>query len=273
MPKGILTRFIVEMHHYIDEPKVWRSGVILKRDHTFAEVIETYDRREIKIRLSGTNKRGFLEVIADKLDEIHRSYERLKVKKMIPCNCSACKDSQTPHFYDFEKLRQRIANNKPNIECDKPPYNEVNVLNLIDDTIGRDKFIQKETERESNINYHIYGSQVQINQGIGAMEEKENKPIRVKSAWANGSFYLFVFVVVVAGIGFLGNQLAFPTFCVVVIGGILFVPIIGALQLKQDERLQDETFLELMKMVIGQLPLIGDVLGKVLNPSNKSEDE
>ena len=273
MPKGILTRFIVEMHHYIDEPKVWRSGVILKRDHTFAEVIETYDRREIKIRLSGTNKRGFLEVIADKLDEIHRSYERLKVKKMIPCNCSACKDSQTPHFYDFEKLRQRLANNKQNIECDKPPYNEVNVLSLIDDTIGRDKFIQKETERESNINYHIYGSQVQINQGIGAMEEKENKPIRVKSAWANGSFYLFVFVVVVAGIGFLGNQLAFPTFCVVVIGGILFVPIIGALQLKQDERLQDETFLELMKMVIGQLPLIGDVLGKVLNPSNKSEDE
>ncbi|WP_249065100.1 COR domain-containing protein [Argonema antarcticum] len=273
MPKGILTRFIVEMHHYIDEPKVWRSGVILKRDNTFAELIETYDRREIKIRLSGTNKRGFLEVIADKLDEIHRSYERLKVKKMIPCNCSACKDSQTPHFYDFEKLRQRLANNKPNIECDKPPYNEVNVLNLIDDTIGRDKFIQKQTEREPNINYHIHNSQVQINQGLGAMEENQNKPIKVKSAWANGSFYLFVFVVVVAGIGFLGNQLAFPAFCVVVIGGILFVPIIGALQLKQDERVKDETFLELMKMAIGQLPLIGNVLGKVLNPSSKSEDE
>jgi hypothetical protein len=29
-------------------------------------VIETYDRREIKIRLSGSNKRGFLEVITDR---------------------------------------------------------------------------------------------------------------------------------------------------------------------------------------------------------------
>ncbi|OCR00628.1 GTPase, partial [Oscillatoriales cyanobacterium USR001] len=271
MPKGILTRFIVEMHHCIDEPKVWRSGVILKRDNTFAEVIETYHRREIKIRLSGTNKRGLLEVITHKLDEIHQSYERLRVKKMIPCNCAVCKNSQEPHFYDFEKLRQRMANNKPNIECEKPPYNEVNILSLIDDTIGREKLIEKENEREPNI-YHIYGSQVQINQGVNTMEENQNKPIKVKSAWANGSFYLFVFVVVVAGIGFLGNQLSFPVFCVVVIGGILFVPIIGALQLKQDDRLQEETFLELMKLTIGQLPLIGNMLGKVLNPSDHSQE-
>jgi hypothetical protein len=41
MPRGILSRLIVEMHQYIDEPNVWLSGVILKRDHTLAEVIET----------------------------------------------------------------------------------------------------------------------------------------------------------------------------------------------------------------------------------------
>jgi internalin A len=271
MPKGILTRFIVEMYRDINEPNVWRSGVILKRDNNFAEVIETYHRREIKIRLSGTNKRGLLEIITYKLDEINNSYERLRVKKMIPCNCAVCKNSQEPHFYDFEKLRQRMANNKPNIECEKIPYNEINILSLIDDTIGREKLIEKENEREPNI-YHIYGSQVQINQGVNTMEENPNKPIKVKSAWANGSFYLFVFVVVVAGIGFLGNQLSFPALCVVVVGGVLFVPIIGALQLKQDDNLQEETFLELMKLTIGQLPLIGDMLGKVLNPTDNSQD-
>jgi len=272
MPKGILTRFIVEMHHCIDEPKVWRSGVILKRDNTFAEVIETYHRREIKIRLSGTNKRGLLEVITEQLDEIHHSYERLRVKKMIPCNCAVCKNSQNPHFYDLDKLRQRMANNKPNVECEQPPYNEVNILSLIDDTIGREKLLEKEHEGEARINYNIYGSRVEINPGRGAMEEHQDKQIQVKSAWANGSFYLFVFVVVVAGIGFLGNQLSFPVFCVLVIAGVLLVPIIGALQLKQDERVQDETFLELMKMVIGQLPLIGNMLGKVLNPSDNSQE-
>jgi hypothetical protein len=275
MPKGILTRFIVEMHHCIDEPKVWRSGVILKRDNTLAEVIETYHRREIKIRLSGTNKRGLLEIITHKLDEIHQSYERLRVKKMIPCNCAVCKNSQEPHFYDFEKLRQRIANNKQNIECEKPPYNEVNILSLIDDTIGREKLIEKGQEGEPRISYHnhIYNpKRVEINQGVNTMEENQNQPIKVKSAWANGSFYLFVFVVVIAGIGFLGKQLSFPVFCVVVIGGILFVPIIGALQLRQDDRLQEENFLELMKLTIGQLPLIGNILGKVLNPSDNSQE-
>jgi len=73
--------------------------------------------------------------------------------------------------------------------------------------------------------YHIYGSQVQTNQGGGAMEENP-KPIKVKSAWANGSFYLFVFVMVVAGIGFLGQELSFPVFCVVVIGGVLLPSLV-----------------------------------------------
>ena len=73
--------------------------------------------------------------------------------------------------------------------------------------------------------YHISGSPVQIYQGGGAREENL-QPIKVKSAWANGSFYLFVFVVVVAGIGFLGQELFFPVFCVVVIGGVLLPSLV-----------------------------------------------
>jgi hypothetical protein len=123
-----------------------------------------------------------------------------------------------------------------------------------------------------NLDSPLPNPKVEINTEGVARAEKPNQPIKVKSAWANGSFYLFVFVVVVAGIGFLGQELSFPVFCVVVIGGVLFVPIIGGLQLKQDDRVQDETFLELMKMAIGGLPLIGNMLGNVLNPSDNSQD-
>ena len=280
MPRGILTRFIVEMHKYIDEPNVWKSGVLLKRDNTSAEVIETYDRREIKIRLSGSNKRGFLEVITDQLDEIHASFNQLKVKKLIPCNCNVCKDSQTPHFYDLNKLRERLANRKDNIECDKPPYNEVNVLSLIDDIGNRDKLIYAPKEHGFKVNHttiNNYGTiqDLDLKQGNNTMIEKSPDPklVKVKSAWANGSFYLFVFVVVVAGIGFLGKQLDFIVLCVVIIAGVLFVPLIGALQLKQDDRLKDESFLALMKMVIGSLPLIGNPFSKLLNPADKSKDQ
>ena len=94
----------VEMNHHIDEPKVWRSGVILKRENTFGEVIEAYNKREIKIRLFGSNKRGFLAVIADEIDKIHSSYHRLQVQKLIPCNCPVCKN--TTNIYNSQNLRQ-----------------------------------------------------------------------------------------------------------------------------------------------------------------------
>jgi Leucine-rich repeat (LRR) protein len=279
MPRGILTRFIVEMHKYINEPNVWLTGVLLKRDDSWAEVIETYDRREIKIRLSGTNKRGFLEVITDQLDEIHDSFKQLKVKKLIPCNCDVCKDSQNPHFYDLNKLRERLANRKDDIECDKPPYNQANVLSLIDDIGNREKLIYTPKEHDFKVNHttiNNYGTiqDLDLQQGNNTMTEKspDSKPIKVKSAWANGSFYLFVFVVVVAGIGFLGKQLDFIVLCVVVIAGVLFIPLIGALQLKQDDRLKDESFVALMKMVIGSLPLIGNPLRGILNPQKEDKN-
>jgi GTPase SAR1 family protein len=283
MPRGILTRFIVEMHKYINEPNVWLTGVLLKRDDTWAEVIETYDRREIKIRLVGSNKRDFLVVITHQLDEIHDSFKQLRVKKLIPCNCDVCKDSQNPHFYDLNKLRERLANRKDDIECDKPPYNQVKVFSLIDDIGNRDKLIytSKEHERlDSHTTNYIFNAPIKdldllhSEQGNNTMIEKspDPQPVKVKSAWANGSFYLFVFVVVVAGIGFLGKQLDFIVLCVVVIAGVLFIPLIGALQLKQDDRLKDESFLALMKMVIGSLPLIGNPLRGILNPQKEDKN-
>ena len=80
-------------------------------------------------------------MITDKLDEIHKSYERLRVKKMIPCNCFVCKYSQKPHFYALDQLQQRIAKNEQNIEGDKPPYNEIDFLSLRDDRSEREKLL------------------------------------------------------------------------------------------------------------------------------------
>jgi hypothetical protein len=77
-------------------------------------------------------------MIMDKLDEIHNSYEPLRVKKMISCNCFVSKNSQTPHFYDRDKLPQRIPKNEQNMVGDKPPYNKVDFLSLRDNRIGKE---------------------------------------------------------------------------------------------------------------------------------------
>jgi hypothetical protein len=82
---------------------------------------------------------------------------------------------------------------------------------------------------------------------------------KIKSAWANGSFYLFLFVVVIAGIRYLAGTLTLLNLVAIVITGIVFIPLVGALQLRQDDRLSDQNFMELVKLAIAQLPLIGNI--------------
>jgi translation initiation factor 1 (eIF-1/SUI1) len=162
MPKGIVCQFIVSMHEYIEKDTenkqiVWRSGVIIhKREYaiTRAEVIENYGKREIKIQVSGKNKRDLLTVVTHELDKIHSSYTRLadKFKKLIPCNCNTCGGSQNPHFYDFANLKRRYENRKYTVECDIS-YESVNVISLIDDAGARSmlyKSFEDENKRLDN---------------------------------------------------------------------------------------------------------------------------
>ncbi|MDY7009065.1 MAG: COR domain-containing protein, partial [Cyanobacteriota bacterium] len=167
MPKGIITQFIVAMHEDIENQKyVWKSGVILKKNQTRAEVIEYYSKREIKIRISGQQKRDLMTIVTHELDKIHSSYNnRLKYNKLIPCNCAACKNSQNPHFYKFDKLNEWKSNGRQKTNCDNYPYDEVDIRSLIDDVIDRDmsrEFFQVSHPRNYTIN-NSSGSVIHIN--------------------------------------------------------------------------------------------------------------
>ena len=136
MPKGIITQLIVAMHQHIwQQQYVWKSGVILEKDQTKAEVIEYYGKREIKIKVAGKYKRDLLHEVTLELNKIHDSYQRLKYIKLIPCNCQQCQNNQEPHFYEHHRLLEQIANRTKTIECGKSPYHTVNILSLINDTI------------------------------------------------------------------------------------------------------------------------------------------
>ena len=146
MPKGIITQFIVAIHQKIYQQKyVWKTGILLNQNQTKAEVIEFYDKREIKIRVTGKYKRDSMTNVTYELDKIHDSYKHLKYQKLIPCNCKDCKNSQEPNFYIYEKLKKRIADKKYNIECDKS-YEMVSALNLIDDVIDINQLISQDKQ-------------------------------------------------------------------------------------------------------------------------------
>ena len=161
MPKGMLTRFIVEMHKLIDGDLVWKEGVILRDNNVRAEVIEAYYKNEIRIRISGNIKKPFLESIRHEFRKIHNSYgERLCYKEYIPCNCSVCKGSQKPHQYVLSKLYEYLENKRQTVDCDKKPYEEVKVRSLIDDSIGTEPSRPDRAESPSQSVYNHYGDVV-----------------------------------------------------------------------------------------------------------------
>ncbi|MFM2061432.1 MAG: hypothetical protein RLZZ507_1102 [Cyanobacteriota bacterium] len=136
MPKGMLTRFIVEMHPWIEGQNcVWKTGVVLNKDQAKAEVVEyyRYHKGEMRIRVAGKRKRDLLVTVMYELEKIHSSYERLKdkIKTLVPCNCSSCKGNQSPHFYPL-KILYKFLDDHRDIQCQNS-YEMVNVHGLIDD--------------------------------------------------------------------------------------------------------------------------------------------
>jgi Leucine-rich repeat (LRR) protein len=133
MPKGIISQFMVQMNPYIrDHNLVWRKGVVLEWDNTVAEVIEAYEARTIQIRLTGKHRRDFMTIITEKLDRINTQYEKMKVEKLIPCNCSPCKVDTNPYFYKYKDLKRRLEKGIQEVQCENS-FKMVNVRSMIDE--------------------------------------------------------------------------------------------------------------------------------------------
>jgi internalin A len=150
MPKGILTRFIVEMHGDIEnvsDPEnalVWKTGVILISGTTRAEITEYYHQRKIHIRVSGPRPRDFLTIINRKFTEIHHEFyddalcdPNPPFATLIPCNCSTCKSSLDPYLFPLDRLHTYIDRNHHTIQCYESSEN-VRVRGLIDGVIQED---------------------------------------------------------------------------------------------------------------------------------------
>jgi internalin A len=109
LPKGIITRLIVSLHHLIVGGLVWKTGVILERNNTRAEVIEAYAASQIVVRVSGADGQGLLAIIDEQLQRLHRSFHGLVVDRYLPCQCLECQTSLTPYYFSLEKLLRMAA--------------------------------------------------------------------------------------------------------------------------------------------------------------------
>jgi hypothetical protein len=132
LPKGILTRFIVSTHHLIAaENLVWKTGVVLERDGSRAEVMEEYAQRRIRIRLNGPDQRSLLAIIDDSLEKIHRSFPRLQYDRHLPCPCTECQEKAEPRSFPLADLRNMALKRRP-IQC-RSSGEDVDAAGLISD--------------------------------------------------------------------------------------------------------------------------------------------
>jgi Flp pilus assembly protein TadB len=79
---------------------------------------------------------------------------------------------------------------------------------------------------------------------------------QMRSPWVSGSFYLAAAIVIVVLLLVVGRVLTFWALPVVVVGALLLVMIVGAYQMRQDARLSEKGFLQLMADVLKRLPLV-----------------
>ncbi|MEL6560944.1 MAG: COR domain-containing protein [Bacteroidota bacterium] len=132
LPKGLISRFIVRTHQYIeDQENGWKSGVQLKRNNAQAFIEESYNQNLISIWITGENQKEFMTIVSEEMDKLNKTYHGIKVEKLVPCNCASCKNRSEPHFYEYQNLFNRIRKGKKTIECQKEPYNDVDVLGLV----------------------------------------------------------------------------------------------------------------------------------------------
>jgi len=85
---------------------------------------------------------------------------------------------------------------------------------------------------------------------------KRSVATKRNNAWINGSFYLAAIAILAALFAWIGNQVPWYVFPIVLIGAILAVGLIGALQLRNDDRLTQKSFMELVIETYKRLPLL-----------------
>ncbi|MGD1860826.1 MAG: COR domain-containing protein [Leptolyngbyaceae cyanobacterium] len=136
LPRGLVSRLIVRMHRFVQQPDLcWSRGALFQYGETQVLVETTVRGNEIVLRSRGPEKKALLSVIASDLDALNDSFQGLKdkVHKWVPCNCHTCVSLTAPALFLQKDLIDRKHRGKRTIECPKPPdYHDVDVVALLD---------------------------------------------------------------------------------------------------------------------------------------------
>ena len=250
LPDSVISRFIVRMNQYIQKQYYWKNGVFLQSGENRAKIKADLVDRKIFITIIGKEqtRRAFLAVIRSSFDEINSSF-KIEIKQMIPVP----DDPQV--LVSYEELLVHEEMNEPEILVHKL-RKKFSVRELLD---GVEELSSRVARRERDLEGRRFKEYMK--------EDIHPKPQPAPPAKNDptGSLLSFVIGFVIALAAIVGAAVAISKWvsvtaaimtAVVIIGALLAIGVVGAMQLRNDDRLSEEKFLKLMIESYKRLPLL-----------------
>jgi small GTP-binding protein len=251
LPDAVISRFITRMNQYITKQYYWKNGVFLHSGENRAKIKADLVDRKIFIAINGKEqtRRAFLAVIRSTFAEINSNF-KIEIKQMIPV------PGHPQVLVSYDDLIAHEEMNKPEIVVAQL-RKEFSVRELLDGV------------EDSRIRFEHTFLQKHLKEGMFSFpmsdDFKPQSPVVPQPNNPTGSIvsYALVFVVVLAAIVAAAVALskwvsvtAGVSTGIIIIGALLVLGVVGAMQLRNDDRLSEENFLKLMIESYKRLPLL-----------------
>lgn len=240
LPGSVISRFIVRMSHAISRQTYWRTGVLLRIDGSKALVKGDTEEGRIYISIAGPaiGRRSALAVIRSSFEHIHSTIPGLGVVEKVPVPNENCRPVDYQHLLRLEEKGMGTF-------LPEGADTEVSVSRLLDGIEERSERLQRRmSQMTKDRKAHTETSPVR------------DVPVGRTNPWVSGSFYLIAYIVIVGTL--VASSVFVPLFALplILIASVLAMAAVGAFQLRNDNRLRERGFLELMMAVLKRLVLL-----------------
>ncbi|HKR12419.1 MAG TPA: COR domain-containing protein [Pyrinomonadaceae bacterium] len=248
---AVISRFITRMNQYITKQYYWKNGVFLHSGANRAKIKADLVDRKIFIAINGKEqtRRSFLAIIRFAFDEINRKF-KIEIKQMIPV------PGYPEVLVSYNDLMVHEEMNEPEILISEL-RKKFSVRDLLDGVEDPDIRLVRRLQKT-----WIERSFPQMPEDLTSRPSKSivSPPNNPTNSIVS---YAAVFVIVLAAIVIAAVVIskwvsitAGVMVGVVVIGTLLAIGVLGAMQLRNDDRLSEESFLKLMIESYKRFPLL-----------------
>jgi internalin A len=233
LPEGLIPRFIVKMHrHLTDKPTYWRSGVVLGIEGNIVLIRGDNQAAKVFIAVFGpvSGRREALAVVRNALHDIHATIPKIDAQpKVVLPGEGICLDYNALRAFERKGIRTL-----PVCRADGR-VREV----LVDEVLNG-----------------VDHSRALRSEPAPAGFESAGATARHSSPWVSGSFYLVALVVAIGAAAVASAFVPWYAVVAVFLMALLGATVVGILQLKNDERIEDKDFVNLLRAFFGRLPLL-----------------